>query len=53
MRSDVQSLISEFKIIKALPALEQLAKRLPYSRSPGAPWELEKVNPIIAELGRG
>jgi len=53
MRSIAQSLIGEFRIINAIPALAQLAKRLPSSRSPGAPWELEYVNRIIAELSRG
>jgi len=53
VRFDALALIEDFRIIKAIPALETLAKRLPSSRSPGAPFELEKVNRIIAELALG
>jgi hypothetical protein len=53
MRYDAQALIHKFEIVKAIPALQQLAKRLASSRDVGAPGELEVVNRIIGDLTRG
>jgi hypothetical protein len=44
------ALIEDFKIASAAPALAQLARRYASSLAPGARYELEKVNRIIAEL---
>jgi hypothetical protein len=49
-RFDALALIREFRIITSIPALQQLAKRLASSRTPGAPHRLEKVNRLIADL---
>jgi hypothetical protein len=46
------ALIEDFRITKAIPALQKLAKRLTSSRAPGARFELEKVSQIIADLSR-
>jgi hypothetical protein len=51
-RYDAVSLIREFNIAVALPALEQLAARLMHEQTVGAPFELEKVNDVIAHLAR-
>jgi hypothetical protein len=50
IRFDALALIREFHIGSAIPSLEELAKRLPSVRTPGAPYELEKVNGIISSL---
>lgn len=50
VRFDAQSLIADFKIAKAVAALEQLATRLRFDTSPGAPHEKKKVERILAEL---
>ena len=50
VRFDALALTREFHIGTATPALEKLAKRLPSVRTPGAPYELEKVNNIIRTL---
>jgi hypothetical protein len=51
VRFDALALIAEFHIASALPELRVLAKRLPRSKSPGAPYELAKVQRIIDVLG--
>jgi hypothetical protein len=43
-------LIDEFKIRQAIPALNELAQRLGKSKTPGAPYELEKAKRIVAAL---
>jgi hypothetical protein len=50
VRFDALALIREFHIGSAITALEKLARRLPSVRTPGAPYELEKVNSIIRML---
>lgn len=52
LRFDALALIREFRISSALPQLRALAKRLPRTKSPGAPYELAKVQRIIDVLGR-
>jgi hypothetical protein len=52
-RFDAQTLIEEFKIRSALPALKKLAMRLAASTAVGASNELELVNRQIADLTRG
>ena len=49
-RFDALALVREFRISSARPALERLAQRLERDDSPGAPYELEKVNGILGEL---
>jgi hypothetical protein len=53
MRFDAKALVHEFEIVKAIPALQQLAQRLASSRAVGAPGELEVVDRIIGDLTRG
>lgn len=50
VRFDAQLLIDEFQIVTATPALRELATRLESTITPGAPFELQKVNRIIREL---
>lgn len=50
VRYDALVLIGEFKIADALPALEELGRRLSLSTSPGAPYERKKVDSILQEL---
>lgn len=44
-------LIREFRIEMAAPALRELAGKLTYSHDPGAPFEREKVEDLLADLG--
>ena len=50
VRFDALSLIADFTIRTALPALRELALWLESQRSPGAPYERAKVNRLIAAL---
>lgn len=50
MRFDALALIDDFCIERAMPALHDLAIRLSTSSTPGAPYELDKVNRIIHKL---
>jgi hypothetical protein len=50
IRFDAESLIREFQIASAIPALEELIGRLSRASSPGAPYELDKVRKILAGL---
>lgn len=50
LRFDALALIDDFKVLESLPALEELAKRLYSSCTPGAPYELQKVNRIIKKF---
>lgn len=51
VRFDALALIDDFKIAGAAPALKKLATRLASSSAPGAPYELQKVDRIIVDLG--
>jgi hypothetical protein len=50
VRFDALGLIRDLKIVTATPSLRELAERLGREQSPGAPFELEKVERIIAEI---
>lgn len=49
-RFAAMSLVSDFRITCALPALEELVTRLEESKDPGARYERDKANRIIGEL---
>ena len=49
-RFDALAIINEFGITAALPAMRELAIRLQLENSPGAPFELAKVNRFISKL---
>ncbi len=49
-RFDAVALIREFKIGRAVPALRELADDLGQSDDPGAPFEREKVERLLAEM---
>jgi uncharacterized protein with von Willebrand factor type A (vWA) domain len=49
-RFDALGLIKDLKIVAAVPSLRKLVERLGKELSPGAPFELEKVERIIAEI---
>ena len=49
-RFDALALIDEHRISSALPALEELRRRLDKSRGPGASFEKAKVERIVASL---
>src|SRR5262245_44944502 len=51
MRFDALALIDEVKVRQAIPALNELAQRLGKSMTPSAPYELEKVKRIVADVG--
>lgn len=51
LRFDALVLIDEFKIDTAISSLNELAARLASSEEPSAPYELNKVQRIIAGLG--
>ena len=50
VRFDAMSLVDDFSILTALPALKELAHRLSASVAPSAPYELTKVNRVIGDL---
>jgi hypothetical protein len=50
VRFDALGMIRDLKIVAALPSLRKLAERLGSEQSLGAPFELEKVERIIAEI---
>ena len=50
LRFDALALINDFKIVSATPDLQMLAIRLASDTAPSAPYELRKVQRIIAEL---
>ena len=50
-RFDALALVDEFRITVAVPYLARLAERLKTVDSPGAPFEREKVNRILQQLG--
>ena len=50
LRFDALTLIDDFKIAKTAPVLHELESRLTRSRSPGAPYELKKVQRILKSL---
>lgn len=49
-RFDALAIIGEFRVPAALPALRLLSARLQHESSPGAPFEVAKVNRIIDRL---
>jgi hypothetical protein len=49
-RFDAVALIRDFKIASAVPALQRLADELDRSDDPGARFEREKVDGLLAEL---
>jgi hypothetical protein len=49
-RFDALALVGEFHIEQAKPYLRHLAVRLSSSDAPGAPWEREKVDRLLAQL---
>jgi hypothetical protein len=51
VRYDALVLIGDFRIMSALPALRELSARLRRSNAPGAPYELQKVDRLLRELG--
>lgn len=50
-RFDAVALIREFHVVAAAPALRDLGRRLARSTDPGAPFEREKVEGLLRELG--
>jgi hypothetical protein len=50
VRFDALALIADFRIRSAEPALQNLMRRLAASAAPSAPYELSKVNRILAIL---
>lgn len=52
LRFDALALIDDFEITKATPSLKKLASRLATHSSPGAPYELQKVDRIIRDLSQ-
>lgn len=53
LRFEACILTTELNIVSAVPALKELAKRLPSMREPGAPSELKAVHRAITELKEG
>ncbi len=51
LRFDALALIDDFKVRGAAAALKTLAGRLATSSVPGAPYELQKVDRILKDLG--
>lgn len=50
LRFDGLALIDDLGIVKAVPTLRELIDRLKSSNAPSAPYDLKKVNRIIAGL---
>jgi hypothetical protein len=51
VRYDALVLIGDFKIFRATLALRKLSARLRHSKAPGAPYEMQKVDRILNDLG--
>jgi len=51
LRFDALALIDDFKVKTAAHTLRTLASRLATSIAPGAPYELQKVDRILNDLG--
>lgn len=49
-RFDAMAMIRAFRVEHAVPALEQLSRRLENSDEPGAPFEQEKIGGLLSEL---
>ena len=49
-RGDAVTLIGEFRVVRAVPALFALSQRLAHSADPRAALELERVEDLLAEL---
>jgi hypothetical protein len=52
-RFDALALVDDFRIKRAQPALRLLRERLKLSKTPGAPFEIEKVDRLISVLAGG
>ena len=52
VRFDALALIDELKVVTAMTALEALASRLQTCDTPGAPYELNKVQRIVKHLSQ-
>lgn len=52
-RFDALALVSDHRIVRALPSLRQLLVRLQDAKDPGAPYEQAKVRRIMARLDNG
>lgn len=50
LRFDAIALIDEFRIVAAVPGLDRLRRRLSTSHSPGAPFEVQKIERVLREL---
>ena len=50
LRFDAEALIDDYCVIQALPALATLRERLAMDNSPGAPFEIEKLERISRNL---
>lgn len=50
LRFDALALIDDYGIVSALPALKKLVENLETSNAPSAPYDLKKVNRIVARL---
>ena len=50
LRFDALALIDDFGIVNAVPTLRKLIDHLKSSSTPSAPYDLKKVNRIIARL---
>jgi len=53
VRFDAMALIRKFGIVTSVSALRQLHARLETATGPGAPYERQKVDGLIAELTSG
>jgi hypothetical protein len=49
-RFDAVALVRGFRITEAVPALRELSQRLALQSTPGAPFEREKVDTLLAEF---
>lgn len=52
LRFEAMALIDDFHIVSAIPTLRELATRLAATNTPGAPFELQKVERIIQDLDK-
>lgn len=50
VRFDALALVDDFSIVRAIPSLRDLARRLVSSTAPSAPYELTKVRRVIDDL---
>ena len=50
-RFDAIALIDEFRIASAIPVMRWLRHRLISNHNPGAPFEIEKIDRVLVDLG--